>query len=88
MPSRIFKDHTKPYLGLTFHCMWFTSHKTQNCQTVVNPLVNSDYFMVVTFKIVHVVRLDNQKSVTMTTPDPMTTIWLSELSLKVVIATT
>ncbi len=28
---------------------------------VVNRIVNSDYFMVVTFKVVHVVRLDNQK---------------------------
>ncbi len=47
------------------------THKTQSCRTVVNRIVNSDYwyFMVVTFKVVHVVRLDNQKVVTMTTPD-------------------
>ena len=46
-----------------------SAHKTQSCRIVVNRIVNSDYFMVVTFKVVHVVRLDNQKVVTMTIPD-------------------
>ena len=49
--------------------MLLYTHKAQSCRTVVNQIVNSDYFMVVTFKVVHVVRLDNQKVVTMTTPD-------------------
>ena len=53
------------------HCY---PHKTQSCRRVVNRIVNSEYFMVVTFKVVHVVRLDKKDAVTSST---LTTLKLS-----------
>ena len=54
------------YLENPYVPMW---DYMQSCRTVVNRIVNSDYFMVITFKVVHVVRLYNQNVVSMFTPD-------------------
>ncbi len=85
------------WLGGWLRCNWWTAfisllwrnslisfrrRSTAEWANCSESVVNSDCFMVVTFKVVHVVRCDNQKVVTMTTPD------YPELSLKVVITTT